>query len=94
MASTFFVQQRTGETWNELTGKFMEFCIQIKGVTRGGCHEGDSNPAELDGQVYASVAIPDHSPDLMTYLTEWASSEDRQIWSKEQFAEQGVNLNT
>lgn len=88
MASTFFVEQRTGETWKELTGQFMNFCIQRKGVTRGGCHEGDANPSELDGRTYASVAISDQSRDLADYLWEWAEFEERRIIPEQQFAEQ------
>ena len=89
MAAIFFVEQRKGESWESLTSDFMKFCIEQKGMTRGGCHEGDSNPSEFDGLTFASVAIPDHSPDVIDHLLEWAELERRKVLPEKQIAEQG-----
>jgi hypothetical protein len=78
MAQTRHLEMREGERWADVADSFMEWCVQEKKLSRGGCHEGDL-VAFGDGRRYAAVSIPDHSPDLLTLLHEWAVREGRSI---------------
>jgi hypothetical protein len=78
MAQTRHIEMREGEHWSDVADSFMGWCLQEKKLSRGGCHEGDP-VAFGDGRRYAAVSIPDHSPDLLTLVHEWAVREGRSI---------------
>lgn len=77
MAVTIYVEMRDGERWQDVAEAFMLWCHQQRQVATGGCHQGDAG-GPADGR-YAAVSIPDHSPDLVGHLREWAASEGRRV---------------
>jgi hypothetical protein len=78
MARTTHVEMRHGERWADVSGAFMLWCFDAKGVSNAGCHEGDA-VAPDDRRRYAAISIPDHSPELAGYLEEWAAREGRAL---------------
>lgn len=78
MARTIHVEMRHGERWADVVDAFMLWCLNAKGVTNAGCHEGDAFTSE-DGSRYAAISIPDHGLDLAGYLSEWAAREGRAL---------------
>jgi hypothetical protein len=78
MTRTSHVEMRHGEQWADVSGAFILWCVNEKGVTKAGCHEGDP-VAPNDGRRYAAISIPDHSPELASYLGEWAAREGRRL---------------
>lgn len=90
MATDILIEQLEGESWEQLTSPFMEFCIAQKQVSSGGCHEGDNNPTVVDGKTFASVAFPDHAADLISHLAEWAATEGREQRRPNSEAEQAA----
>jgi hypothetical protein len=78
MARTRYIEMRDGERWADGAEAFMRWRLHAKKVAGGGCHEGDA-VASADGRRYAAISIPDHSPDLLIYLREWAVWEGRTV---------------
>jgi hypothetical protein len=78
MAQTRHVEMRTGERWADVVRAFLGWCVREKGVSAGGCHEGDAAPSP-DAKHFAAISVPDHSPELISYLSEWAAQEGRAI---------------
>jgi hypothetical protein len=80
MAQTSYVEMREGEEWQDVARAFLMWCTHHKRVVNAGCHEGDSG-GPSDGRRYAAISIPDHSPALLNYLREWATSDGRSLGS-------------
>jgi hypothetical protein len=79
VAQTRHIEMRASERWADVVRAFLGWCVHEKNVSAGGCHEGDAARSP-DGKRYAAISVPDHSPDLITYLGEWAAMEGRAIW--------------
>jgi hypothetical protein len=78
MAQTKHVEMREGEQWSDVAEAFLTWCFREKGKRNAGCHEGDPIVSP-DQKRYAAISIPDHTPDLVNHLFEWAKQDGRKL---------------